>query len=386
MLFQTALELIWRAGVEQVGGNQTVSAALKEYSKADGIIAVGKAATPMVEAALAHSGYDTASLLVTKYGHVICRYKNNQPRMTEYQDDGTLRVIESGHPIPDAKSLEAGEALLKFVDDMAQGSHLLVLVSGGASALAEFVQADMSLKNLQQITQDFLAQGANIEAINAQRKEFSQIKHGKLLASFKGSKVTVLALSDVKGNSIEVIGSGIGMTNMVSDRVESQIRIVGTNQIARDAAKSKAEVLGFEICVNKETAYGDVNDVAQQICDEVIKGANGIYIYGGEPTVVLPDNPGKGGRNQHLALLLAKRFSGKAGIEFLVAGTDGSDGPTEAAGGFGDSESFSMRDNSEEALKCANAGEFLAKTDNLFVTGPTGTNVMDLIIIVKFTP
>lgn len=380
---RSALELIWKSGVAQVGGHQCVSGALKGRDKFDGIISVGKAATPMLEAALAHSGYDTNSLLVTKYDHVRTHHKFNQDKLLEYSADGSLQIIEAGHPVPDGRSLKAGRALVEFVRKMAIGSKLLVLVSGGASSLAELLPGDVSLEELQNDTNAMLSAGLDISAINLKRKGVSLIKDGKLLAGFAGERVEVLAISDVQGDLIEVIGSGIGMINRVDDRVVAKMDIVASNEIARVACVQKARLLGFEAVANEENLYADVADAAARISRCVKNGSDGVYVFGGEPTMVLPRNPGQGGRNQHLALLLAQKFSGETKLEFLVAGSDGSDGPTNAAGGFGDGDSFNKQTGGSAALNAADAGSFLENCGDLFVTGPTGTNVMDLAIVIK---
>ena len=181
-----ALELIWRAGVTRVGGHAAVAEALNGFdkdNKPNAIIAIGKAATGMLEAALGFCGYDTRALLITKIGHVICRHKANQARLEEYQSDGTLQIIEAGHPLPDENSLAAGLALTGFVDQLKADDHLLVLVSGGASALAEHLDEGFDLQRLQSFNDEMLAQGLTIGEINARRKEISKIKDGKLLAN-----------------------------------------------------------------------------------------------------------------------------------------------------------------------------------------------------------
>ncbi len=385
MKHRSALELIWRAGVERVGGHTAVLNALEKgnIAKPDAIIAIGKAATPMLEAALTFAGYDTKSLLITKHEHVICHHKINQERIKEYQGDGTLRIIEAGHPLPDENSIAAGLELTRFVQSVDPTGHLLLLVSGGASSLAELLPDDISLEKLRQFTDEMLAEGLKIEEINQRRKEISRIKDGKLLAGFSGNKLTVLAISDVEGDNIEVIGSGIGMSDKLPEHVERKTEIIASNIIARQACASKARMLGFEVCNNSETAYGDVKEIACDIFRQIENGDDGIYIFGGEPTVILPENPGRGGRNQHLALLLAKLIAGNSKIELLVAGTDGSDGPSNAAGGFADENLFNSLKGGQSALDHANAGEFLERCGNLFVTGPTGTNVMDLLIAIK---
>lgn len=383
MEFRSALELIWKAGIAQVEGHASVSAELAGDAKYDGIISVGKAATPMLEAALAHSGHDTKSLLVTKYGHVQCRHKFNDDKLKEYQGDGTLEIIEAGHPLPDENSLKAGLALRSFVSDMANSSRLLVLVSGGASALAELLPSDMSMDVLRNMNESMLAQGLDIGEINSRRRAVSLIKDGKLLAGFGGSRLRVMAISDVAGDDIALIGSGIGMTAHVDERVDVEADVIANNGDAREACAKKASMLGFEVISNTENIYGDVETVAGEISRQVITGKDGVYILGGEPTVVLPDNPGRGGRNQHLALLLGKHIAGKYGIEMLVAGSDGNDGPTSAAGGFADGGSFAMSDDAQDALARADAGSYLEVNELLFTCGPTGTNVMDMIVVIK---
>lgn len=383
MEFRSALELIWKAGIARVEGHASVSAALAGDAKYDGIISVGKAATPMLEAALAHSDHDTRSLLVTKYGHVQCRHKFNDAKLLEYQGDGTLEIIEARHPVPDENSLKAGLALSDFVRAMAKSSRLLLLVSGGASSLAEVLRDDMSIDELQEINESMLAQGLDIGEINSRRKAISLIKDGKLLAGFGGSRLRVMAISDVAGDDIALIGSGIGKIERVNQGVDATVSVIANNEDAREACVKKASMLGFEVISNTENMYGDVETVAAEISMQVFSGKDGVYIFGGEPTVVLPDNPGRGGRNQHLALLLGKHIAGKNGIEILVAGSDGNDGPTSAAGGFADGGSFVAADGAQDALALADAGSYLEVNELLFTCGPTGTNVMDLIVVIK---
>lgn len=383
MEFRSALELIWKAGIARVEGHACVSATLEGEPEFDGIIAVGKAATPMLEAALAHSGHDTKALLVTKYNHVQCRHKFNDAKLEEYRHDGTLEIIEAGHPVPDENSLKAGQALMDFVNAMGRTENLLVLVSGGASSLAEVQPDGMNINTLQKMNEDMLAKGLDIGEINSRRKAISLIKNGKLLAGFEGRLLRVMAISDVAGDDIGLIGSGIAMVSKVGHHVDAKVEIIANNCNAREQSARKAAMLGFDVISNSETAYGDVEKVARDISAQLINGRDGVYIFGGEPTVVLPETPGQGGRNQHLALLLGKYISGKERIEILVAGTDGNDGPTNAAGGFADARSFEPSADARNALARADAGSYLERSGYLFTCGPTGTNVMDLIVAIK---
>jgi hydroxypyruvate reductase len=291
-----------------------------------------------------------------------------------------VTVIESGHPIPDRYSLQAGALLLDRVSSMSQESRLLMLVSGGASALAEALPNGISLADLQSITDEMISTGKTIGEINRQRKETSLIKDGKLLQQFPGAEIRVYAISDVEGDSISTIGSGIGDCHRAS--AKSNSTIIASNQIARDKAVEAAVSLGLEIRQNDESLYEDVFELAKRIGPKLQDATPGIYIWGGEPTIILPDNPGRGGRNQSLALALSEYLSGSDNISLLVAGTDGTDGPTSAAGGLVDGHTFADPEAARQALQNADAGTYLEHQASLFVTGPTNTNVMDLAIAI----
>lgn len=356
---------LWQAGVAAVRGGPAVRAALPRLAAPpDRILAVGKAACHMAHPAMeAFPGRPT--LIVTKHGHGIYL-------------PGPATVIEAGHPIPDAASLEAGAALVQAVADCAPGDHLLLLVSGGASALAERLPDGMTLADWRAETERLVASGADIHAINTRRRAISRIKGGKLIRDFAGARVTTLAISDVQGDALNVIGSGIGAVPPQHD-FAFDARIVASNAIARAAVAEAAEE---PVIRNEECLYGDVETLAPKLAYNIRNGLHGIHIIGGEPTVKLPDEPGRGGRNQALALLLAREIAGCPDIEVLVAGTDGTDGPTPDAGGVVDGATWGH--GAAEALARADAGSFLAARDALVTTGPTGTNVMDLMIARKF--
>jgi hydroxypyruvate reductase len=263
---------------------------------------------------------------------------------------------------------------------MPADARLLMLVSGGASALAEALPEGMVLEELQAKSDEWIRNGLNIAQINANRKKLSQIKGGKLLQQFKGAAVTVLAISDVEGDSIETIGSGIGSARLCP--LPAQTRIIASNAIAREAAVATADALGLPLRINRESLYADVFELAPEIAAELSQGEPGVYFWGGEPTIMLPENPGQGGRNQSLALALAQEIRGHENITILVAGTDGTDGPTDAAGGMVDGFTADDPTQLQSALERADAGPYLARRDALFTTGPTRTNVMDLVIAI----
>ena len=367
----SALDSIWRAAIEAVSGYQAVVNALQADPtfRPEQVIAVGKAAADMCQGALDNLPPCDA-LVVTKYGHA----------QDALQQRELVTVLECGHPIPDQNSLAAGHGLLERTFTMPPESRLLLLVSGGASALAEALPADMSLADLQAKTDEMIASGHTIGEINAWRKQHSLIKDGRLIEAFKGAEVRVYAISDVQGDGIETIGSGIGDCQRASVRATS--RVIASNSIARARAAQKAQELGLSVKVDEETLYGDVFTLAPVIGETLRNAEPGVYIWGGEPTVVLPENPGRGGRNQSLALAVSEHLVGLDHISLLVAGTDGTDGPTEAAGGRVDGSTWSNKRAARAALKRADAGPYLEKRGALFVTGPTGTNVMDLAIAI----
>ncbi|MGG7645580.1 DUF4147 domain-containing protein [Rhodovulum sp. YNF3179] len=367
---ENTLRRIWQAGVDAVRGDTAVAAALASDAppRPDRILAVGKAAVPMARAALARYAAVPA-LAVTKYGHGT----GAPPGLT---------VLEAAHPVPDAASLAAGRALYDAVAAMSADETLLLLVSGGASALAECPAEGVSLDDLAAENARLLAGGQDIHAINARRRALSRIKGGGLLAAFGGAGATVLAISDVSGDDIAVIGSGIGQCPAAAGGT-CETRIVASNAIARDAAAAAARAAGLAVHVNAEDLYGEVELLARALGPRLRALPPGVAILGGEPTVTLPPDPGRGGRNQALALALARQIAGEAGLTLLVAGTDGTDGPTQAAGGIVDGASWARATGGAEALARADAGRWLAAQRCLFTTGPTGTNVMDLMIALR---
>ena len=367
---ETVLD-IWRAGVDAVGGYSSVERALRadptaSPARPDQIIAVGKAAGTMMRAALDHFG-PVPALVVTKDGH--------GNRLPEH-----VHLIEAAHPVPDARSLAGGRALREAVRGMAKGSKLLLLVSGGASSLAEDPVFGQTLDDLTALNRRLLAAGLDIGAMNAERRKLSQIKGGGLLGQFGGAEVRVLAISDVPGDDLNVIGSGIGAAPEAPN-FTFHAQIIASNAIARNAAATTARAQGLVVLDNRETMHDDLEVLALRIGAQIRAMGKGVLVLGGEPTVVLPPNPGRGGRNQALALALAREIAGTSGITVVVGGTDGSDGPTDAAGGVINGATWGP--GADAALKAADSGPYLERQAALLRTGPTGTNVMDLLIALR---
>jgi hydroxypyruvate reductase len=357
---------IWKSGVAAVRGENAVQEALPDLAPPpiSRILAVGKAACDMARPAM-QAFPDAPTLIVTKHGH-------SAPLPSP------ARIIQAGHPVPDAASLEGGAALREAVAACGPDDHLLLLVSGGASAVAECLPSGMTLTDWQAETEKLVASGADIHAINTRRRAVSQIKGGKLLAGFGGGRATSFVISDVQGDDLMVIGSGIGAAPKNAPFAFTA-RMVATNAHARAAAARAAGDL--RVIANEECLYDDIAALAPRLGQTLRDGPPGLYIFGGEPTTELPDNPGRGGRNQALALLMAREIAGRGDLAVLVAGTDGSDGPTGDAGGFVTGRTW--KEGAEDALARADAGTYLAAHDALVTTGPTGTNVMDLMIALK---
>ncbi|MCB1340957.1 MAG: DUF4147 domain-containing protein [Pseudooceanicola sp.] len=357
---------IWRAGVAAVGGHAAVLEGLENAARPDRILAVGKAAGDMTRAAMERFP-GVPALVVTKDGH------------GEGLPEGA-RLIESAHPVPDRRSLAGGRALREAVEGMGDGSHLLLLVSGGASALAEDLVEGKTLADLSALNRALLASGKDITAMNAERRRISRVKGGGLLSGFGGAGVLTLAISDVPGDDLDVIGSGIGSAPP-KPAFGYEARIVASNTIARAAAVAGARRQGLTVLDQQEALHDDLHRLAADWGPRLRAMPPGVIVLGGEPTVVLPDNPGRGGRNQALALALAREIAGTTGLSIVVGGTDGSDGPTGDAGGIVDGATWGP--GAADALERADAGSYLAGKAALLTTGPTGTNVMDILVAVR---
>lgn len=363
------------------------------------IIAIGKAAESMLKgafSALPNASIEKA-LLITKRGHVEALNWEN-PHTT---------IIEASHPVPDQSSLDAGQALIQFVEE--SDSPLLFLISGGASSLVEHLQAGWDFENFQAMTQWMLANAYSIEQINHVRQSVSTIKAGGLWRSIKAEHVHCLLISDVPSDNVGIIGSGLlfppsaplhipaSLPNKWRNKlinVEAAIpatdfhhKIIASNRIARKTAQQSAENLGFNVIMHDTILEGDVLETAAMCVETILKTPNTLFIWGAETTVILPDNPGRGGRNQHFALAAALLMQHTEGCYLLSAGTDGTDGMTEDTGALVDSNTMTRGKlaglEAKQYLNTADAGTFLAATGDLISTGVTGTNVMDLIFAMR---
>lgn len=404
------------AGMLRVGGQ---SVPLPEDGRVI-LLAAGKAAAPMVRGAEdALEGYTLRGLAVTRYGHQT---------PTRH-----VRIVEAGHPVPDTAGLEAGKAILALAESARAGDLVLCLISGGGSALLESLAPSLTLDDLQRATSLLLASGATIQEFNTVRKHLSLIKGGQLARAVAPARMVTLVLSDVVGSPLDVIASGptvpdkstwvdawaiveryglaARLPQSVRQRLEAGMRgeldetpkpgdpvfkgaitqIVGDNAVAAEAARAEAERLGWNAMILTTWLEGEAREVARvgvAIAREVQThgrpvAAPACLILGGETTVTLGEDHGRGGRNQELALAAALALDGTSGITIVTLATDGSDGPTDAAGACVDGSTASRARglglDLAAALRSHDAYPVLDAINALIRTGPTRTNVNDLL-------
>lgn len=364
------------------------------------VIAVGKAAIRMTEAAQSHVAGPYQALVLTNYENA-----KNLPGAT---------VFAAGHPIPDENGARAAEAILAMLKTTGANDRVLALISGGGSALMPAPVAGVSLAEKAEVNALLLASGADITEMNLIRQQLSRLKGGGLAASASPSPVRSLILSDVVGDDLRTIASGpttaplgskadacellkkrrlwarlpasvqkhLQQADQQNAPLTAQNQLVGSNAISVDAMLAAAT----DALVHGRPLEGDVADAAA----EIIAAADGpgVYLFGGETTVQLKGD-GLGGRNQELALRVAllAEAAGWGDYVFLSGGTDGRDGPCDAAGGVVDVGSLArMRTagiDPQASLSRNDSYHALQSAQDLLVIGGTGTNVADLQVLIR---
>lgn len=393
---------IFQAGVRAVQGRSAVGKALAEGLEGDWhLIAIGKAAGSMAEGAVDRlDGQLIDGLVISKTGH-----------FDDVHLDERFQCLEAEHPVPGDGTIAAGQALLEYCENLPAEAQVLCCISGGASSLVEVLPEGMTLETLQGLNQALLAQGLDIGQMNRIRQALSLVKAGRLAERLKGHRVKALYISDVPGDDLATIGSGPlappateGLTEFPplvaellkgiqpvppapADQGHVDHTIVASLDIAKQAAAEKARELGYPVEVDYSFMEGEAGAAAQATVSSLKNAEKGIHIRGGETVVMLPDEPGRGGRNQHFALAAALEIQGDDSLLILSAGTDGSDGPTEDAGGLVDDQTVMRGElaglNARSSFFRTDAGTFLEASGDLVNTGPTGTNVMDLVVALK---
>ncbi|HEY6482590.1 MAG TPA: DUF4147 domain-containing protein [Steroidobacteraceae bacterium] len=382
---QLLLEL-FQSGLLRVAGRPCVAGALRTDAAPGAgaspprpvwVAAIGKAA-----AAMALGAHDVLGssiervLLITKHGHV-------EPQALRLP---RVEIYESAHPVPDQRSLDAGAGLLRWMRELPAAAQPLFLISGGASSLVEVLEEGVCLAELARLNAAGLAAGIAIAEMNARRGRLSRIKGGRLTAMLGGRAARALFISDVPGDDPAVIGSGLlGPASGAPDRI--QRTIIGSLDHAMDAACAAARNLHLHVQRAATRFDDDAMRLSVRFTHELHLNAAQVCVWGGESTVQLPEHPGRGGRNQHLALGAARSITGQPHMMLLAAGTDGTDGPTEDAGALVDGESCARIAvaglDIDDCIRRADAGTALAASGDLIHTGPTGTNVGDLVIGLK---
>jgi hydroxypyruvate reductase len=382
---QLLLELL-QAGLAAVDGRRRTADSLKTLIAASStpthyhVAAVGKAAGAMALGAHDALGDNILRMLIiAKDGHLEAGM----------DDLPGVEIIESSHPLPDERSLRAGQRLFEFVADMPAAVMPVFLISGGASSLAEVLAPGSTLQDLRQLNATGLASGADIAALNARRRTISRLKGGGLTARLKGRAALALFVSDVPGDDPAVIGSGILGPVAAAGGTVDQVtrRIIARIEDAMQAVGARA--VDLRTWISDARFEGDADRLAVRLTHELCLSAAQVCVWGGESVVRLPANPGRGGRNQHLALAAARLIAGEEDLLFLAAGTDGTDGPTDDAGALVDGETCARVTvaglDVERSLLAADSQSALAAAGDLVHTGPTGTNVGDLAVGLKLS-
>jgi glycerate 2-kinase len=413
----------------RIGGNQLLIKTEEGSEKAfplDGfknifLTGAGKASASMASAMEQIFGDRiTKGIITAKYGHVLPLKR--------------IEVIEAGHPIPDQQGFEGARKIQNLLKASGPGDLVIFLLSGGGSALLPFPVDGIALEEKQQVTQLLLDCGADIAEINTIRKHISQMKGGWLARWAYPSTVIGFILSDVVGDPLDVIGSGptvpdpstyedaweilkkFDLIHQVAPSIRNHLimgregkveetpkpgepvfekvqnMIIGSNILALRSAEREASFLGLHTLILSSSIVGDTREAARfhsAIAKEVLSNGHPLprpacIISGGETTVMIKGS-GLGGRNQEFALAGALEIQGFEKIVLLSGGTDGTDGPTDAAGAIADHTTIerarAMGLNPKAHLENNDAYPFFQRLGDLLITGPTHTNVMDVRIL-----
>ena len=372
------------------------------------VCSIGKAAWRMAKAASDILGSGITGAVVTKYDHSM-------------GDIAGLEIFEAGHPVPDTNTINGTKALLSHVKGLTADDTVLFLVSGGGSALFEFPAEGVTLEDMQDITHQLLSCGADIVEINTIRKHLSSVKGGRFAELCAPAHVFMVVLSDVLGDRLDSIASGpaapdtstseeaLAIIKKYSLKVKPELMAVLSRETPKTLTNVTATITGSvtELCravseLAQKKGYSPVILTTTLTCEareagsfmagvarEVLTSGNPAkvpcaIIAGGE-TVVHLTGKGLGGRNQELALAAAEGIAGLDGVVVASLGSDGTDGPTDAAGGIVDGKTAGILKEKgisiPDVLRNNDAYNALKQADALLMTGPTGTNVNDVSVV-----
>lgn len=397
-------DAVIKASIQAVQPDKAVYRALEKVTFEGRIVlvAAGKAAWQMAKAASRCLGTRIdRGIVITKYAHVMHPLDN-------------LICWEAGHPVPDENSFLGTQKAMELVQNLQETDTVLFLLSGGGSAL--FENPLVPGQRLQDITKQLLACGADIVEMNTVRKRLSMVKGGKFAELCKPAKVFSVVLSDILGDPLDMIASGPACADsstsqqalavaekyrltlteqeltLLAQETPKQLdnvttRITGSVRQLCAAAEAQCQELGYETVVLTDRLSCQAKEagsfLASVLKTHAVEGKKLAFIAGGE-TVVQLTGKGKGGRNQELALSAATGIAGIKGAAVFSVGSDGTDGPTDAAGGYVDYTTAQILTEQGidiyEVLRDNDAYHALARCDGLIFTGPTGTNVNDVAV------
>ena len=392
-LYSDAKQII-EYSINEVLPSKCMGKVLANYSNPKGktvLISIGKAAYTMAKETSSQIDIDEG-LILTKYGHAGAPLKN-------------IKTIEAGHPFPDENSIFGANKAIEMCSNLSSDDVVIMLISGGASSL--FESPLIELKDLQFVNEQLIKCGASINEINTIRKRLSKVKGGKFAKICEPAKVINIVLSDVANNSLDVIASGptyqdtstlddalkvISKYDLhFNDNIISTIKndttltinnvntyIIANNENLKLAAKKKAELLGYKVIYIKEPILFDIDKAVKyfkSLIKEYLNSDSSVCIISGGEIVINVTGNGMGGRNQELACRLSE-FISNTNSCFFAVGSDGTDGPTDAAGAYVDKDNYNLE--VYDYLKNNDSYSYLKKYDGLIKTGPTGTNVCDL--------
>ena len=402
MTLRDTADQIIRASLRAVQPDAAVARALQSFSCSGRVvlIAIGKAAWAMANAAWAVLGPRITS------GAVITKYDHSRGPI------GPLRIFEAGHPVPDEAGLRAAQAALELTRGLQEEDCVLFLISGGGSAL--FESPLVPLAELEDITGQLLACGADIVEINTIRKRLSAVKGGRFALHCRPASVFSVVLSDIIGDPLDMIASGPAAPDSstcaealaiaqkyglrLSDgalaclRTETPktlpnavSRVTGSVRALCDAAEQAAQALGYRCIRLTDCLNCEAREAGRFLARTHASPSEPLAFLAGGETVVHLTGAGRGGRNQELALAAAEGLTGLTEAAVFSFGSDGSDGPTDAAGGFVDQDSFAALRaaglDPADVLRRNDAYPALERIGGLIRTGPTGTNVNDLAML-----
>lgn len=408
MFCQSIMQDAWQiigASIEAVLPDAAVERALSRHavSRPVTLISIGKAGWRMADAAYRALGGQNV-----KQGIVVTKYDHCEGPV------GSMELYEAGHPVPDENGVRAAARVLEMVRSLNEEDEVILLISGGGSALFEYPTDGVTLTDIADVTRQLLACGADITEINCIRKRLSGVKGGKLALEIAPAKTFSIILSDVLGDPLDAIASGPAYPDRTtSEEAKAIVRkyglklpdrllaameretpkelpdvenfVAGNVQALCAAAAREAERLGYAAKIMDDALCCEARDAGAMMA-KYARETQGpcALIWGGE-TVVHLRGRGKGGRNQEAALGAAEGIAGMQDVCVFALGSDGTDGPTDAAGGMvtGDFYQRATAERIRAHLENNDAYPLLREMDALIMTGPTGTNVNDLYMVIK---